>query len=125
VGGTGQTGGVADDTRLAFVHEIELDLADGTDPAAPGAAVTTALCGHWEHEGPCRWPHNNALDASAADAVLHTLFIAPSADEAEVRARIDRALEEGRGWLALSGRPRPVAARERPLAARLAATLPS
>ena len=115
MGGTGQTGGVADDTRLAFVHEIELDLADGTDPAAPGAAVTTALCGHWEHEGPCRWPHNNALDASAAVAVLRTLFIVPSADEAEVR----------RGWLALSGRPRPVAARERPLAARLAATLPS
>ena len=31
--------------------EAELLLADDTDPAAPGAAVTVALCGHWEHEG--------------------------------------------------------------------------
>ena len=40
--------------RRSFVHEADLWLAGGVDPAAVGAAVTAALCGHWEHEGPCR-----------------------------------------------------------------------
>jgi hypothetical protein len=39
------------DTRTAFVHEAHLELEPGTDPAAVGAAVTTALCGHWEQKG--------------------------------------------------------------------------
>ena len=52
----------------AFVVDAAVELADRTNPAAVGAAVTTALCGHWEHDGPCRWPHNNAIDAARAPA---------------------------------------------------------
>ena len=37
-----------------YVTWARLALAPGTDPAAVGAAVTTELCGHWEHEPPCR-----------------------------------------------------------------------
>jgi hypothetical protein len=104
----------------AFVHEAELRLEAGTDPASPGAVVTTALCGHWEHDGPCRWPHNNDIDASGAVATFRTLFVAPAADEAEVRERIERGLQESAGWAVLRSHARPVATREQPLARRLA-----
>ena len=108
--------------RETFVHEAELRLEDGTDPAAPGAAVTTALCGHWEHEGPCRWPHNNDIAVSDALTTFRTLFAAPAADEDEIRKRIDRALRDGTGWAVLRTGPRPVAAPEQALARLLAAT---
>jgi len=109
------------DARHAFVHAAELQLERGTDPAAVGAAVTTALCGHWEHDGPCRWPHNNAAEATDAATSFRTLFVAAAADEDEVRERIERSLREGRGWVVLETTVRPVSPRERPLARKLAA----
>ena len=105
----------------AFVHEAALRLEPGTDPEAVGAAVTTALCGHWKHEGPCRWPHNNAIDAGDAAAGFRTLFVAPADDESEVRDRIERALREEPGWVVLETRARPVLPGEWQLAERLAA----
>ena len=85
-----------------------------------GAAVTTALCGHWEHEGPCRWPHNNAIEATDAEASFRTLFVASAADEAEVREGIERGLQDGSGWTVLRTRVRPVSPPERALALKLA-----
>ena len=108
------------DTRLAFVHEADLQLEPGTDPATVGAAVTTALCGHWEHEGPCRWPHNNAVGARGPRTSFRTLFVAPPADEDEVRKRIEGVLREAAGWVVLETRERPLDRSERPLARRLA-----
>jgi hypothetical protein len=71
--------------REAFVQEAELLLADDTDPAAPGEAVTVALCGYWEHEGPCRWPHNNAIVTDGGGtARFRTLFVADGAEEQAV-----------------------------------------
>src|ERR687898_3600605 len=109
------------DRPLAFVHEVELRLESGTDRAAVGAAVTAALCGHWEHEGPCRWPHNNAVGAAGPATAFRTLFVAPAGEEEEVRDRIERALREGPGWAVLETRARPVLPGEQPLAERLAA----
>ena len=109
------------EARLVFVHEADLRLESGTDPAAVGAAVTTALCGHWEHDGPCRWPHNNEIEASEAGAGFRTLFVAPAGEEDEVRGRIERSLREGSDWVVLEARARPLSAAERPLAQRLAA----
>ena len=109
------------DSRRAFAHEAELELEHGTDAAAVGAAVTTALCGHWEHDGPCRWPHNNAADAASAVAGFRTIFVAPVTEEDEVRERIERSLRDGVGWTVLGTRARPVSADEEPLARRLAA----
>lgn len=103
----------------AFVLEALVDLADGCDPAAVGAAVTVALCGHWEHEGACRWPHNNALDAGSAPARFRTLFVAEPGDEALVRRRIESALRDAGGWRVVSVSSRSVAAAERALAQRL------
>ena len=104
--------------RERYAHEAELELVAGVDPAAVGAQVTVALCGHWEHEGPCRWPHNNDF----AGGVFRTLFVAPPADEAEVRGRIEDALRGDERWSVVSSGGRPVAVEEQGLAGRLAET---
>ena len=116
------------DARVAFIHEAELQLQDGTDPAAVGAAVTTALCVHWGHEGPCRWPHNNDIEFSDSVANVRSLFVATATEEDDVRERVERSLREGVGWAVLStqSRPitppesRPITPPEEPLARRLA-----
>ena len=40
-----------------YAHRAVLVIPDGDEPAAPGGAITVELCGHWEHEPPCRYPH--------------------------------------------------------------------
>jgi hypothetical protein len=111
------------DAPVAFVHEAELQLQDGTDPAAVGAAVTTSLCGHWKHEPPCRWPHNNRIDVSDVIASFRTLFVASATDEDEVRERIEQSLRQGADWVVLETRARPVSRRELQLSKRLAGVL--
>ncbi|HUR34612.1 MAG TPA: hypothetical protein VM032_12505 [Vicinamibacterales bacterium] len=101
----------------AFVHEAELRLADDVDPRAVGAAVTVALCGHWEHDGPCRWPHQNEV----GDGLFRTLFVCDAGEEPEVRARISSALGGTPQWRVVAERARQVADAERPLAEHLLA----
>jgi hypothetical protein len=104
------------------VHEAELRLENGVDPAVPGAAVTTGLCGHWEHDGPCRWPHNNDIRADDGSCVFRTVFVAAAAEERDVRERIDRVLRTTPEWSVLRSGARPVASDEEPLAANLLRT---
>jgi hypothetical protein len=117
---------VFDVERSPRVLEAKLTLAAGVDPAAVGAAVTTELCGHWEHEGGCRWPHNNKISADDASgrASFRTLFLAPAHEEADVRARIENALREGRSWSVESTGEREVRGDEAALALSLAGTPP-
>jgi hypothetical protein len=103
----------------AYVVEAWLVLADGVDPAGVGAAVTVELCGHWEHEGPCRWPHNSAIDAARVPARLRTLFVAGADEAVVVRDRIEAALRGASAWSVVSIGSRPVAQDERALAERL------
>lgn len=80
-----------------FVHEAWLTLHEGADPRAPGAAVTAGLCGHWEHEGPCRWPHLSIVRERSGQAIhLRILFVADPGEEQAVRRRIGGALLPGR-----------------------------
>jgi hypothetical protein len=82
----------------AFAHDAVLDLEAGADERAPGGTITVELCGHWEHEGPCRWPHLTTVASRAGQRVtLRVLFVAPPGEETEVRERIVRALRAG--WL--------------------------
>ena len=104
---------------IACVIEAELALGPATDPAAVGAAVTVELCGHWEHDGACRWPHNSSVDARTEPACLRTLYVAEEADAPVVAHRIETALRAGAGWSVLSVSKRPVARSERALARRL------
>ena len=103
----------------SYVHEASIRLRPGVDPAAIGAAVTTELCGSVEHDGGCRWPHNNALEPHGDRAVFRTLFVAPESEEREVRTRIRLALRSSEDWFVSADRARPLQSDELPLAKRL------
>lgn len=88
-----------------FAHEQVCRVGGfAGDPAALGGAVTVALCGHWEHEGDCRWPHHSSVSSSAgADGkdvagvqVVTVAFDASGAEVDQVRERIRAALAGGR-----------------------------
>ena len=78
-----------------FVHEATVELVDGADPRAIGGAITVALCGHWDHDPPCRWPHHTDISAAGDHHVVQTAFTVDPADEAIVRQKIVAALESG------------------------------
>jgi hypothetical protein len=82
--------------REAYAHDAVLTMGPEADLRAPGAAITAALCGHWEHEPPCPLsPHHTRADRRGAEVHLRTLFAAEPALEATVRAAIDGALTGG------------------------------
>ena len=68
------------------------------DVAGVGGAVTVALCWHWEHEPPCRWPHHTTSNPHPEEAgswLVTVRFDASAADESLVRQRITAALAAG------------------------------
>ena len=105
----------------ASVVAASVALEDGTDHASVGAAVTVELCGHWDHPGPCRWPHNNEIVSDRESAGFRTVFVADEEEEPAIRTRIEDALRGGSGWSVLSVTSRPVGADERRLAESLLA----
>jgi hypothetical protein len=117
--------------RGSFVHEATLLLSADADHNAPGAAVTAQLCGHWEHEGVCRWPHHTAVDRRDGDELtLRIVVIADPADEDEVRERVRAGLRRDSlevgvrttTWTVLADAPAALRAGELALAERLAST---
>ncbi|MEU6033905.1 hypothetical protein ABZ801_00690 [Actinomadura sp. NPDC047616] len=81
--------------RQAFAHEAVVAMDPGEDIRAPGAAITVALCGHWEHQSPCPLaPHHTDARRSGTRVRLRVLFASESAAEASVRTRIEQALAE-------------------------------
>jgi hypothetical protein len=108
------------DARV-FVAEAEIALKAEGDPAAVGAAVTVELCGHWEHEESCRWPHNNAICPGPKLNTFRTLLVAELSEEEMVRERIGAALRACGDWQVVSLRARPVGQHEEALAERLLA----
>jgi hypothetical protein len=82
--------------RDAFAHDAVLTMERDADTRAPGAAITAALCGHWDHEPPCPLaPHHTSATRVGADVQLRILFAVEPAGEAEVRQRIETALADG------------------------------
>jgi hypothetical protein len=79
--------------RQAFAHDAVLTLPPEADERAPGAAVTAALCGHWEHEPPCPLaPHHVRAHRADGELRVRILFAAEPEAEPEVRRRIELAL---------------------------------
>jgi hypothetical protein len=116
-----------------FVHAATLLMAGpGDDPAAPGAAVTVALCGSWEHPPPCPLAAHHTDWSRAGDTVsLRIIFSARAADEAEVRGLIHQALASGNmaapdgivsRWTLLAGGPAELSSQEREHAERISGT---
>lgn len=71
-------------------------MEPGADLRAPGAAITVALCGHWEHEPPCPIAtHHTSADRVGEDVRTRTLFATDADREGEVRTLIDHALAGG------------------------------
>lgn len=87
---------------MRLVHRVLLDA--GGDPRALGGAVTAALCGHWEHDGDCRWPHLTRTLERGGALVVDTEVTCSEADEPEVRRLVHAALAAGTldgpdGWV--------------------------
>lgn len=85
--------------RRYFAHDAILDLPAGGDVNAPGAAVTLALCGGWDHPPPCPLaPHHTAVhraDEPDGELRVRILFATEPASETQVRVEIERALAGG------------------------------
>ncbi|WP_045731938.1 hypothetical protein [Pseudarthrobacter chlorophenolicus] len=94
----------------AYVHAASLRLDYDGDTGAPGAAITVALCGQWEHPPPCPLAaHHTDVQRTAArqngaqsgahqngmTLTLRTVFAAEPEQEGEVRRRIRVALSRG------------------------------
>jgi hypothetical protein len=80
-----------------------------------------ALCGHWEHEGPCPLaPHHTSAERAGDEVRLRTLFATEPAQEAEVRARIGAALAAS--WTVRASEAVPVRPGEADHARRLVAS---
>ena len=73
--------------RTTFVHEALLALDATGDERAPGGAVTSELCGSWEHPGPCPVaPHHTATARTDdGDLVVRVLFACDPGAAAAVR----------------------------------------
>lgn len=82
--------------RAVFAHDAVVVMESDADLGAPGAAITVALCGSWEHPPPCPLaPHHTAADRDGGSVQLRVLFAAEPGDESEVRRRIADALAAG------------------------------
>ncbi len=84
------------DRRFAHKAQYRIMLASDADARAPGGAITVALCGHWDHDGPCRWPHFTGIEeTNDVGHVVTVHFDAPADEYDDVQALIDGAMMRG------------------------------
>ena len=106
------------------VHHADIAFSAAADTRAPGGVVTIALCGSWDHEGSCRWPHHTSVDASLTPSPVRVVFVADDDELVDVRRMIESALASGDGWSAVGIRVDSLTADETRLAERLRAHSP-
>jgi hypothetical protein len=82
--------------RIPYVHEAVIAMVPTGDVRAPGAAVTLALCGSWDHVPPCPLAaHHTAAERVGTEVRIRVLFAAEPDDETLVREKIHAALAAG------------------------------
>jgi hypothetical protein len=82
--------------REAYAHDAVLAMGPDEDDRAPGGAITTALCGHWEHEPPCPLAaHYTGATRDGDEVHLRILFATDPEHENEVRRLIAETLAAG------------------------------
>lgn len=82
--------------RRAYAHDAGVVIHPGGSPNAPGGAITTALCGGWDHPPPCPLaPHHVTNHVTGDDVTLPVLFATEPTNEHRVRRLIDDALATG------------------------------
>ena len=82
--------------REAYAHDAVLTMGPDEDDRAPGGAITTALCGQWEHEPPCPLAaHYTGVTRDGEEVHLRILFATEPEHENEVRRLIAETLEAG------------------------------
>jgi hypothetical protein len=71
-------------------------MSEDDDDRAPGAAITLALCGSWEHSPPCPLAaHHTQPVRDGTTVELRVVFATEPEYVEEVRRRIDAALRAG------------------------------
>jgi hypothetical protein len=81
------------------------------------------LCGHWEHEGPCRWPHNNRIATGESPARVRSVIMVPDDERSEVLERIETIMRNDGRWSVLQITAGDITEDEVALADRLTRTL--
>lgn len=119
--------------RTTHAHTGTVRLTTG-EADAIGAAITTALCGTWDHDGPCPLaPHHTSWHHDPSQpAIIHTrtLYAVEPHRHDEARTRIREGLATGTltgpngtttTWRLLDDQPSTVEPHETTHAAELAA----
>jgi hypothetical protein len=117
--------------RKAFAHDAVVAMQQDDSPDALGGAITTALCGGWDHPPPCPLAPHYVTSVPDGEAVtLRVLFATEPANEQRARSLIGEALAAGElivpdggvaHWQLRSDSPSSVRADEVDLAAELIA----
>jgi hypothetical protein len=83
-------------TRQAYAHDAVVAMQPDGSPNALGGAITVALCGHWDHPGPCPLaPHYVTARPDGEIVSVRILFATEPANERRVRSLIGEALATG------------------------------
>lgn len=120
--------------RTAYAHTGTVRLTTGAADAI-GAAITVALCGSWDHDGPCPLaPHHTSWHPDPSQpAIIHTrtLYAVEPHRHDEALTRIREGLATGKliapdgataTWRLLDDHPSTVEPHEADHAGHLATT---
>jgi hypothetical protein len=120
--------------RGAYAHTGTVRLTSGAADAV-AAAITVALCGRWDHDGPCPLaPHHTSWHPDpSTPAIIHTrtIYAVQAARQHDAVDHIREGLAAERlvapdgataTWRLLDDRPSPIEPHEVDHADRLAAT---
>lgn len=78
------------------MHLATIEMSEDDDVGGPGAAITLALCGSWEHSPPCPLAEHHTRPTRDRGTVnLRVTFVTEPEHQEEVRRAIEAALRTG------------------------------